>query len=171
MLPGLWISAVSRMGRLVISCKQQLEAAGDPRASKLIVPPVFDNCTKILSESDQQRARDLYWEVVSNPELQGPQNAAEASEKLQRVIELNPYVAEPHLMLAQLHIHADDWEAARVEAQRALELFLQWGTCWDKRMGWDAWVAWTRVCLEAAAEQKWPSKPLGVLSLGMVGGV
>lgn len=171
MLPGLWMSAVSRMGRLVVSCKQQLTAAGDPRASQLIIPPVFDNCSKILSEQHQEEGRALYWEVVSQPNMQGPQHAAEAAHKLQRVVELNPFIAEPHLMLAQLHIHAQEWQAAQHEAQQALELFLQWGTCWDKRMAWDAWVAWTRVCLEAAADQKWPEQPLGVLSLGMVGGL
>lgn len=159
------------MGRLAVSCKQQMAATGDPRASKLIIPPVFDNCTKILLESDQEAARNLYWEVVSNPGLQGPEHVAIGAEKLKRVIELNPFIAEPHLMLAQLHIHAKEWPAAKAEAQRALDLFLQWGTCWDKRMGWDAWVAWTRVCYDAAAEQKWPDKPLGVLSLGLVGGL
>lgn len=171
MLPGLWVSAVSRMGRLLVSCKQRLEAAGDPRASKLTIPPVFDSCSKVLTEADQQAARDLYWEVVSAPQLQGPQHAAEAVDKLQRVVQLNPYIAEPQLMLAQLYIHAQDWAAARAAAQQALQLFVQWGTAWDKRMQWDAWMAWARVCYEAACEKSWPQQPLGVLSLGMVQGL
>ncbi|WIA32613.1 hypothetical protein OEZ86_003416 [Tetradesmus obliquus] len=171
MLPGLWVSAVSRMGRLLVSCKQQLEAAGDPRAAQLTIPPVFDHCSCILTEQDQQAARDLYWEVVSDMQQQHPQHAQQAAEKLQRVITLNPWVPEPHLMLAQLHIHAKEWGAACEAAGTALKLFAQWGTAWDKRMPWDAWVAWTRVCYEAAVEQHWPQQPLGVLSMGMVQGL
>lgn len=38
-------------------------------------------------------------------------------------------------------------------------------------MEWGAWVAWTRVVLEAALAQSWPQKePLEVLSKGLVGG-
>jgi tetratricopeptide (TPR) repeat protein len=129
------------MGRLLVSCKQQLEAAADPRAAQLIIPPVFDNCSCILTEQDQQAARDLYWEVVSDTQLQGPQHAQQAGEKLQRVITLNPWVPEPRLMLAQLHIHAKEWAAAIEAAAAALKLFVQWGTAWDKRMPWDAWVS------------------------------
>jgi outer membrane protein assembly factor BamD (BamD/ComL family) len=129
------------MGRLVVSCKQQLEAAGDARAAQLIIPPVFDNCSCTLTEADQQAARDLYWQVVSDMQLQAPQHAQQAIEKLQRVITLNPWVPEPHLMLAQLHIHAKEWGAAQEAAGRALKLFVQWGTAWDKRMPWDAWVS------------------------------
>eukprot|EP00882_Tetradesmus_deserticola_P019075 GHRQ01020521.1.p1 GENE.GHRQ01020521.1~~GHRQ01020521.1.p1 ORF type:complete len:237 (+),score=70.50 GHRQ01020521.1:1403-2113(+) len=168
MLPGLWVSAVSRMGRLVVSCKQQLEAAGDPRAGQLTIPPVFNGCSCILTEQDQQAARDLYWRVVSDLQLQGPQHAQQAVEGLQHVITLNPWVPEPHLMLAQLHIHAKEWGAAREAAATALKLFVQWGTAWDKRMPWDAWVAWSRVCYEAAVDESWPQLPLGVLSMGMV---
>lgn len=40
-----------------------------------------------------------------------------------------------------------------------------------QRMEWGAWVAWTRVVLEAALAQSWPQKePLEVLSKGLVGG-
>lgn len=41
-----------------------------------------------------------------------------------------------------------------------------------QRMEWGAWVAWTRVVLEAALERSWPQKePLQVLSKGLVGGL
>jgi hypothetical protein len=40
-----------------------------------------------------------------------------------------------------------------------------------QRMEWGAWVAWTRVVLEAAVQRTWPQKePLEVLSKGLVGG-
>eukprot|EP00879_Flechtneria_rotunda_P018686 GHRR01019609.1.p1 GENE.GHRR01019609.1~~GHRR01019609.1.p1 ORF type:complete len:296 (+),score=72.59 GHRR01019609.1:508-1395(+) len=171
MKPGLWMSAVSRMGRLAVSCKKQLAAAGDPRADQLAVPPVFESCSKVLYEEDQQVARDLYWAAITDPNLQGPQHSADVADKLQHVVQLNPFVAEPHLMLAQLHLHSENWAEAETEAEQALRLFLQWGTAWDKRMTWDAWVAWSRVCVDAAAAKKWPTTPLGVVSLGLVQGL
>jgi hypothetical protein len=39
-------------------------------------------------------------------------------------------------------------------------------------MGYAAWVAWARVCLEAALQQAWPQRePLQVLALGLVAGL
>lgn len=166
MRPGLWMSAVSRMGRLLASCKQQLEAAGDGRAADLVLPPVFAHCSKVLGVQDEAGARDAYWQAVHSDADAGAQAALFA-----RAAELNPYVAEPHLMLAQLHLHAGRWEDAQREAAAALALLADWGTAWDKRMPWDAWVAWTRVCMEAASARSWPATPLGVLSLGLVQGL
>jgi hypothetical protein len=45
---------------------------------------------------------------------------------------LNPYMAEPHLMLAQLHVQAGRWQEGEQEARQALQLFLDWGTQYDK---------------------------------------
>ena len=54
-------------------------------------------------------------------------------------------------------------------AQRGLALLLQWGTAWDKRLSWDAWVAWCRVLLQSArCETAWPQKPFGMLNVGLV---
>lgn len=126
------MSAVSRMGRLLQSCKQQLQAAGDPRAGQLPVPPVFNHCTETLGEQQQQQARDLYWKAVSNPDLQGPQHAQQVAGMFEAAVQLNPFMAEPHLMLAQLHVQAGRWEAAEAAARQALQLFLDWGTPYDK---------------------------------------
>jgi hypothetical protein len=130
------MSAVSRMGRLLVSCKQQLTAARDPRAARLPIPPVFNRCSSILTEDAQQQARDLYWRAVSSPELQGPQHAAEAAACFEGAAALNPFMAEPHLMLSQLNLHARRWGEAEAAARRALCLFLDWGTCYDKVMLW-----------------------------------
>lgn len=138
------MSALSRMGRLLHSCKQQLQAAGDPRAGCLPIPPVFNDCTEVLGEEQQQQARDLYWKAVSSPELQGPQHAQQVLGLYQQAVRLNPYMAEPHLMLAQLHVQAGRWEAAEAEARQALLLFLQWGTPYDK-VGWWLW-GWCTSC-------------------------
>ncbi|KNA08862.1 hypothetical protein SOVF_158910 [Spinacia oleracea] len=31
---------------------------------ELVVPPVFNDCTRVLKAEDQIEARDLYWEAV-----------------------------------------------------------------------------------------------------------
>jgi hypothetical protein len=162
------------MGRLLVSCKHHLQQQGDLRGNLLTIPPVFNNCSVVLNEDAQLAARDLYWKVVTNTEQQRSQGNIQLQdriEKLQRTCQLNPFIAEPHLMLAQLHLHHQNWKAAEAEAEAALRLFLQWGTAWDKRMDWGAWLAWTRVCLEAASAKSWPETPLGVLSMGMVHGL
>lgn len=151
-MPGLWMSAISRMGRLLQSCKQQLAAAGDPRAAQLPIPPVFNHCTATLGEAEQQQARDLYWKAISSPELQGPQHAQQVLELYQQAVQLNPYMAEPHLMLAQLHVQAGRWEEGEMEARQALQLFLDWGTPCDK-VGWGMVVlvlqtaCWQSICV------------------------
>ena len=47
-----------------------------------------------------------------------------------------------------------DGEFARADAcaRAALARQAAWGTAWDKRVGWEAWVAWTRVLQQHAAE-------------------
>ncbi|KAF8071345.1 Eef1akmt4 [Scenedesmus sp. PABB004] len=145
MRPGLWMSAVSRMGQLYMSCRRQLIEAGDARVSDLPVPPVFDGCSCVLPEADQEAARDAYWAAVSDVDAQGPGHADAAAAALRRAAELNPWAGEPRLMLAQLHLHAERWRDAADEAAKALDLLCAWGTAYDKRMSWDAWVAFARL--------------------------
>ena len=64
-------------------------------------------------------------------------------------------------------------------------MLLEWGTAWDKRLSWDAWVAWTRVLLQTAeagvggcggggvqgsvtVQSLMPETAFGMLNLGMV---
>jgi len=100
--------------------------------------------------------------------LATPSNAGEAASTLEASCRDNPFAAEPRLLRAQLHMQAHEWPAAQTWAEEALELFCQWGTCWDKRMGYDAWVAWCRVVLQGACDQKWPTTAFGMLNLGLV---
>jgi hypothetical protein len=93
---------------------------------------VFNHCTCILGEQQQQQARDLYWAAVSSPRLQGPSNASKVQGMFEQAAQLNPYMAEPHLMLAQLHVQATRWGEGEAAARQALRLFLEWGTPYDK---------------------------------------
>lgn len=122
---------------------------------------------------------------------------------------LNPYLAEPHTLLAQCYLIKGDFNNAAANAHKALDLLQQWGTdhhasrppseieeaasrhvlygrmcvsmsfltplCvaagvnWDKRVSFEAWVAWTRVlALHAHDKTIWHGNSWGVINLGLV---
>ena len=56
----------------------------------------------------------------------------------------------------------------RLEVAELGGLLAEWATPWDKRVAWEAWVAWTRVLLKAARERSWPTDAMGMISLGEV---
>jgi len=153
--PGLYLSHLSILGKILRSCDQ-----------KDLIAPVFDNCTTVLPPENEVKARDLYWEVVNN---HGPvEQAATAQDKLERVIKLNPFLGEPHAILAQIHIRRKHFKKAEEEALIALKLFNEFGTCWDKRLKWEAWVNWCRTVLIGARNEKWPETSMGMIGLGLV---
>ena len=59
-------------------------------------------------------------------------------------------------------------EEAAEAARCGLGLLEDWGTAWDKRMPWAAWVNWARVLHLQASEHEWPTTHGGVESLGAV---
>lgn len=74
---------------------------------------------------------------------------------------LNPWVAEPHVMLAQLLFRDGRYEEAAHEAAEALDLFYTLASCWDKRIPFRQWVGFTRLLLlrssrKAAGEESMP---------------
>mmetsp|Transcript_14247 Transcript_14247/g.30934 ORF Transcript_14247/g.30934 Transcript_14247/m.30934 type:complete len:95 (+) Transcript_14247:369-653(+) len=85
---------------------------------------------------------------------------------------LNPFVGEPCIVLAQCLIVADQFESAEAMADKGLQLLCEWGMAWDKRMSWEAWVAWVRILkARAAARQPWPKTSWEVVNFGLVPGV
>ncbi|XP_068647010.1 uncharacterized protein [Aristolochia californica] len=189
--PGLWMNSISRMGALynLIVREEEIFALerkkGDSIVNSelpvnalnkdgkewdedlaLVVPPIFDYCTKVLNAGEQIIARDLYWEAVCNhggsKELEG------VEELLSRSIEKNPFVGEPHVVLAQFYLIKGRFEEAEREAEQGLRLLLEWGSPWDKRMSWEGWIAWTRVLLMRAKDESWPKTGWGILNLGLV---
>jgi hypothetical protein len=165
--PGLWLHTMSHVGRLVVAANEALAAAGDAR--RVAVPPVFDNCTRVLSAREQMVCRDAY--VRASTTLFAPQHAAHAQAALLEAITACPAVGEPFILLAQLQLQAGAWDAAAASAAEGLRLLLAWGTAWDKRMPWGAWVAWARVCAQGAETRTWPGNdaPFGIINLGLVG--
>ncbi|KAL6640980.1 hypothetical protein ACP70R_019161 [Stipagrostis hirtigluma subsp. patula] len=150
--PGLWMTAMSRLAAVynLIARDEELErlAAGagkeeDDKALELVIPPVFEGCTRVLDPEDQKAARDLYWEAICSRD--GDADGWKAAEALLReATAKNPFVGEPQLVLAQVLLNTGRYEEALAAAEVGLRRLLEWGTSWDKRMSWEGWVSWPR---------------------------
>jgi hypothetical protein len=152
--PGLWMSYISDLAQVVKTY------TGDLR-----MPPVLDHGTRTLSTQDEAASRDLYWSVVSEKVTEEDKVVS----VLQNCSVHNPFAFEPLVLLAQKHLHANRFDDALAATERALELQHAWGTCWDKRMSFSAWLAWTRVLHQRAQErQPWPSNSWDVNNFGLV---
>ncbi|WVZ73073.1 hypothetical protein U9M48_021422 [Paspalum notatum var. saurae] len=177
--PGLWVASISRMAALytlivreeeIYIAQQRAQASTDDRDEDidLVIPPVFNGCTRVLDADDQKVARDLYWDAVCSGDEASSDHWPKVEQLLQQSIAKNPFVGEPHLVLAQVYLNMDRYAEAQVQAEEGLKLLLEWGSSWDKRMPWEGWVSWGRAMLTKAREEDWPHTSFGVLSLGLV---
>jgi hypothetical protein len=181
--PGLWVTSSSRMGALYtliireeeIYITQRAHATGQQGSNgsagrdediDLVTPPVFNGCTEVLNADDQKVARDLYWEAVCSGD--DASDWLKVEELLQQSIAKNPFVGEPHLVLAQVYLNMERYGDAQMQAEEGLKLLLEWGSSWDKRMPWEGWVSWGRAMLTKASEKDWPHTSFGIVSLGLV---
>ncbi|KAL9992646.1 hypothetical protein Hdeb2414_s0008g00269531 [Helianthus debilis subsp. tardiflorus] len=172
--PGLWMNLISKMAAiytLLVREEEIFKQQQQPERHEngfedleLVIPPVFDRCTKILDPSEQIVARDLYWEAVYEHGL----NKEKGEELLIKCIEKNPFVGEPHVLLSQFYVSRGRFEEGERECEKGLRLLLEWGCPWDKRVSWEGWVAWSRVLLSKAKERSWPNTSWGIISLGLV---
>ncbi|RVW51289.1 hypothetical protein CK203_075447 [Vitis vinifera] len=177
--PGLWLNSISRMGAVYsllvreeeIFIEERKRIGGDQVVEgrdeelELVIPPVLENCTRVLGAEEQIEATDLYWEAVCEGSKRG---LDWAEELLGRCVEKNPFVGEPHVVLAQIYLTNGRFEEAEREAEKGLKLMLEWGSPWDKRMTWEGWIAWNRVLLMKAKERSWPNTSWGIINLGLV---
>ncbi|KAL3824291.1 hypothetical protein ACJIZ3_020320 [Penstemon smallii] len=166
--PGLWMNSISRMGAIYTLIAREEEicrSENDEFGFELVIPPVFEGCTRVLDAGDQILARDLYWEAVCGGEKMGLERA---EELLLSSVEKNPFVGEAHLILGQIYLGEGRFEEAEKAAERGLRLILEWGSPWDKRISWQAWIAWGRLLLMKAKEKEWPQNPWGILNMGLV---
>eukprot|EP00268_Persea_americana_P026798 TRINITY_DN262_c1_g1_i1.p1 TRINITY_DN262_c1_g1~~TRINITY_DN262_c1_g1_i1.p1 ORF type:complete len:427 (-),score=101.00 TRINITY_DN262_c1_g1_i1:270-1550(-) len=184
--PGLWLNSISRMGALYLLIVREEEIFMEERKRaggsisngsvgvdesrdegiELVIPPVFESCTKVLDAEEQIAATDLYWEAVCDG---GKGGLDRVQDLLVRCVERNPFVGEPHVVLGQVYLSKGRFEEAEREAEKGLELMLNWGSPWDKRTSWEGWIAWCRVLLMKAKERSWPKTAWGILNLGLVG--
>lgn len=161
--PGLWMSYLSELGAVA-----RTFISTDANVSSGLVadlPPVFNDCTELLRREDEAKARDLYWSVMTGQIREFDDVIA----TLNASIAHNPWAFEAHVVLAQKYLHKNNFEDAKKAASRALELQLQWGTAWDKRLSFAAWVAWTRVMYQRAEDKlNWPANSWDVNNFGLV---
>lgn len=164
--PGLWMSYVSDLAQVV---KRFHDDVGLTRDKDLpMIPPVFANGSQTLLLKDEKRARDIYWSVISaSDDSDFDSNISIA--QLYECNKKNPWAFEPLVLLAQKLLHRNDFDGARDAAERALRLQQDWGTAWDKRLSFGAWIAWTRVLLQRASDRvPWPKNSWEVNNLGLV---
>ena len=67
---------------------------------------------------------------------------------------------------AQCLMQLNEFEEAEAEATRGVHLLCEWGTNWDKRMPFNAWLNWSRCLALQASMREWPTTHGGIESLG-----
>jgi hypothetical protein len=127
--------------------------------------PIFDGCQQVISYDAEFRCREAY-ETAMRVAATNPDIALAAAEDAQRH---NPFVPEPLLVQAQLLMHRQRFDEAAAAALKGFDLLCVWGTPHDKRMGWEAWLAWSRVLHEHAVNRRWPTRRVQHNRLGLVG--
>jgi hypothetical protein len=176
--PGLWMNYVSGLGQLVRTFDPSWKLLAQNNvtvdwADKIDfdsikqheVPPIFNNGRETISVRDEIEARDMYWRVVTGDVV----DDNDVLSTLLACCEKNPWVFEPLVMLAQVYLHRNEYESAAKAASRALDLQSQWGTAWDKRLSFGAWLSWTRVIFQRATRREpWPTNSWEVNNFGFV---
>ena len=109
-----------------------------------VIPPVFDHCQSIIDRDTEMAARDAYWAVVLGEDTIPVE---EQQRLLLLAASLNPFVGEPHFMLAQIAYRQGRFFEAQDHAQAALNAWYKLGTAWDKRLSFQTWVAHTQMIL------------------------
>ena len=144
----------SRMVSQIAALGQALQHPG--LRAQLPLPPVFAHCGQALTPQDEAAATSLYWSVIQLDQPLVDLDGATAT--LEQAVRLNPWVGEPQMVLAQVYLSAGRLDDAARAARGALQAFCAWGNAWDKRVQWDAWIAWTRILLQSAEQGTWPAR-------------
>lgn len=157
-MASLWPGPMRPSGRMLHQINQLGLALQHPKLKGLLpMPPVFEHCTAPFSAGDDAAAASLYWSVIQQD--QPLVDLDVATGVLEQAVRLNPWVGEPQMVLAQLYLSAGRHDDAARVAESALSAFCAWGNAWDKRVQWDAWVAWTRILLQGARDGAlWPER-------------
>ncbi|QNN58934.1 tetratricopeptide repeat protein [Diaphorobacter ruginosibacter] len=154
---SLWPGPMRPPSRKISQLSQLGLALQHPGLAGLLpMPPVFNRCTVSVSKEDDAAASSLYWSVI---QLDQPLVDLDvATHVLEQAVRLNPWVGEPQMVLAQVYLSAGRQDDAVLAARSALQCFSAWGNAWDKRVQWDAWIAWTRILLQSATDGTWPER-------------
>jgi hypothetical protein len=156
MKPSLFMAGLSKLSYLLKVNENE----------EITLPPIFNNCSVILSNEDEKRARDLYWEVTTNK--RSKEHHEEALNDLKKAIQLNPFIGEPHLLISQIYLQKENYDEGIKSAMEGIKILSQWGTQWDKRVNWKALIAWGRVLIISGENKSYPKSTLGMINLGKV---
>ncbi|MGB6103502.1 MAG: DUF6817 domain-containing protein [Pusillimonas sp.] len=137
-----------------------------PEDTGIPVPPAFDGGKAVISAQDEAAASALYWQVVTR--MHPLTEDETVRHLLESVINHNPWVGEPRLLLAQVALTHGDFDTAQAQALAGLQALQSWGTAWDKRIAWEGWIAWARILLQHARKRQWPDHIGALNSLGLV---
>ncbi len=121
--PARWLSHVSLLGR-------------DARRLAEVTPPLFDNCTKVVSKTEENQLLSYYERLVAR--LGGTDDSAD--EPGWRIEMTHPLVAEPLVWMGLRAIADNRAEDAGMLGGRAAARLQQWGTPWDKRLSRRQWL-------------------------------
>ena len=156
-MAALWPGPMRPPSRMYAAISRLGAALRHPAlAGRLPAPPVFDHGRQTLDADAEAAAASLYWSVVSQDQPLVQPHAATAA--LEQAVRLNPWVGEPQMLLAQLYLIAGRRDAALAAADGALQCYSAWGNAWDKRVQWDAWMAWARILRQGAQTGTWPER-------------
>ncbi|CAB4265419.1 unnamed protein product [Prunus armeniaca] len=165
--PGLWMNSISRIAAIYTLIVREEAIFVQERK--------ITSATATGDKLDKSRDEDI--ELVVPPtsaqgeivdDGRGADDEEATAVLLRSCVEKNPFIGEPHVVLAQVYLTKAKFEEAEREAERGLTLMLEWGSAWDKRMSWEGWIAWARVLLMKARDRSWPQTSWGILNLGLV---
>ena len=156
-MASLWPGPMRPSGRMLSQIAGLAQALQHPGLRGLLpAPPVFAFGTQGLKPADEAAAVSLYWSVIQQDQPLVDLDVATAV--MEQAVRLNPWVGEPQMVLAQLYLSAGRRDEAAQAAESALQAFSTWGNAWDKRVAWDAWIAWARILRQSALDGDWPER-------------
>jgi hypothetical protein len=143
------ISAVDLRDLVVIhianSAEQSAKKTGEPAAwladaSEIAmftqpfdhVPPIFNNCERIVERDDEQALLKSYERALHVPD---------ESRALELAFSAAPWVAEPAIWLGICALSEGDADTAARYGAQAGDLIEAWNTAWDKRLSEVQWLA------------------------------
>ena len=154
---ALWPGPMRPSGRMLYQVNRLALALQHPGLKGLLpMPPVFAGCSQRLAAADDAAGAALYWSVIQQDVPLVDLDVATAV--MEQAVRHNPWVGEPRMVLAQLYLSAGRGPEAARSAEAALAAFCAWGNSWDKRVAWEAWVAWTRILRQSAEQGSWPER-------------
>ncbi|RYR71676.1 hypothetical protein Ahy_A02g005900 isoform A [Arachis hypogaea] len=124
-----WITCVYFMFLWIIFVVlSSLKVSGDEHI-ELVVPPVFDNCTKVVAAEDGIAARELYWDAVCGKK----EGLERKKELLLGSIEKNPFADVTFLLERESGVDVERERWVREEAWVGTLSLLG---CWGENKVW-----------------------------------